>query len=569
MKRSLKMNCKINGSFLGVSQRIIPTLVILVFLTGWVIGAPPKPNIILIMSDDMGYSDLGSYGGEISTPHLDKLAEGGLRFTQFYNTSRCCPTRASLLTGLYAHQAGMGRMTEDDKQPGYSGDLSRNAVTLAEVLKSSGYRTYMSGKWHVTKQLKPEGDKSNWPMQRGFDRFYGTIIGAGSFYDPWTLTRDNTAITPENDKEYQPETYYYTDAISDHAVRFVRDHGASEDPFFLYVSYTAPHWPLHALEKDIAKYKGKYDVGYEVIRQARYERMKKLGVIGDWELSPATRSWKDIPEDQRAWEAKCMEVYAAMVDNMDQGIGRLIQELKDRGRFENTLILYLQDNGACAEQLGRKPRKNLPEPRAAMGRDELQTQMDPTHTRAGEPVLSGNSAMPGPATTYIAYGLNWANVSNTPFREHKSLCHEGGISTPLIAHWPKGITDRSALRNQPGHLIDIMTTCVELSGATYPTSYNDNQIQPMEGRSLVPIFANQPTSERVLMWEHYGKAAIRKGNQKLVRLGSKSSWQLYDLEKDRTELRDLAKEHPETVRELAELWEHEAHRTKIYPAPKK
>lgn len=548
-------------------HRMLPAIALLVFAAGLTAAAPARPNIVLIMSDDMGYSDIGCYGGEIATPHLDRLAAGGLRFTQFYNTGRCCPTRASLLTGLYAHQAGIGQMTNDGGQPGYRGDLSRHAVTIAEVMKAAGYRTYMAGKWHVTKQLKPDGDQSNWPLQRGFDRFYGTIIGAGSFYDPWTLTRDNTAITPENDEAYQPEEYYYTDAISDNAVKFVQDHGPREEPFFLYVSYTAAHWPMHALERDIAKYQGKFDAGYEAVRQARYERMKKLGVIRDWELSPAPQAWEEVPADRRAWELRCMEVYAAMVDNMDRGIGRLVQALRDNGRFENTLIFYLQDNGGCAEGLGRKPRATPAEPRSPMSRDELQTQMDPTHTRAGEPVLTGPGVMPGPATTYIAYGRNWANVSNTPFRHYKSQNHEGGIATPLIAHWPQGISARDGLRHQPGHLIDMMATCVELSGASYPTTHNGHEIQPMEGRSLVPTFADTPGPERVLMWEHFGNAAIRKGNWKLVRLGAKGKWELYDIAKDRSELHDLARDHPAKAQELAKLWEREAHRTKIYPKP--
>lgn len=239
---------------------------------GGILFAEDRPNIIIIMSDDMGYSDLGCYGSEIETPQLDRLAANGLRYTQFYNTSRCCPTRASLLTGLYAHQAGIGEMTTDRGKPGYRGDLSRNAVTIAEVLKPVGYRTYMSGKWHVSENVQPTGDQSNWPLQRGFDRFYGTIIGAGSFFDPWTLTRGNRAITPENDPEYQPETFYYTHAISDNAVRYIEEH-ESEDPFFLYVAYTAPHWPMHALEEDIAKYKGRYDAGYEAIRETRYRKL--------------------------------------------------------------------------------------------------------------------------------------------------------------------------------------------------------------------------------------------------------------------------------------------------------
>jgi arylsulfatase len=533
-----------------------------------VAAAAPKPNIIVIMSDDMGYSDLGCYGSEISTPNLDKLAANGLRYTQFYNTGRCCPTRASLLTGLYAHQAGIGQMTNDLRQPGYRGDLGRDAMTMAEVLKTAGYSTYMAGKWHVTKQLKPDGDKSNWPMQRGFDRFYGTIIGAGSFFDPWTLTRGNDAITPDNDPEYQPEQYYYTDAISDHAVRFVKEHPAKEQPFFMYLAYTAAHWPMHALEKDIEKYKGKYDEGYEAIRKARFERMKKLGVIKDWELSPAPQAWKNFPEDQKAWELRCMEVYAAMIDSMDQGIGRIVKSLEETGQLENTLILFLQDNGGCSEAMGRRPRKDAVEGVKPMGKDELQTAMIPARSRAGHPVLTGPEAMPGPSETYIGYGRNWANVSNTPFREYKSQNHEGGIATPLIAHWPKGIEARNELRQRPGHLIDIMATCVELSGAKYPDEFGGQKIQPLEGQSLVASFSKDEDPDRVLLFEHYGRAAIRKGKWKLVRLGHRSRWELYDIEADRSEMHDLAKEKPELAKELADLWEEHAHRTRIYPLPK-
>jgi arylsulfatase len=498
------------------------------------------------------------------------LAAGGLRYTQFYNTGRCCPTRASLLTGLYAHQAGIGQMTNDAGKPGYRGDLSFNAVTIAEVLKTAGYRTYMSGKWHVTKQLKPDGSKHNWPRQRGFDRFYGTIIGAGSFFDPWTLTRDNTAITPENDPLYKPETYYYTTAISDNAAMFIRDHQKvhADKPFFMYVAYTAAHWPMHALPQDIEKYKGKYDAGYHAFRKQRFEKMKKLGLVKEgWELSPPPSEWDDVPDDQRAWELRCMEVYAAMVDSMDQGIGKIIKALKDADQFDNTLILYLQDNGGCHEAYGRRSNaKNLPEPREPYGVDELQTRMQPRHSRDGTPVKTGPGVMPGPTDTYIAYGRSWANVSNTPFRMYKSFNHEGGIATPLIAHWPKGIADGGALRQQPGHLIDLMATFVDLAGANYPETHNGHDIIPMEGMSLRESFSTDTNAERVLMFEHYRKQAIRKGKWKLVKI-FKNDWELYDLEADRSEMHNLADEMPQKVKELSELWEQEAHRTLIYPRP--
>jgi arylsulfatase A-like enzyme len=531
-----------------------------------------RPNIIVIMSDDMGYSDLGCYGGEIDTPNLDKLAAGGLRYTQFYNTGRCCPTRAALLSGLYAHQAGIGEMTDKDSgQPGYRGDLSFNAVTLAEVMKTAGYRTYMAGKWHVTNQLRPDGSKKNWPRQRGFDRFYGTIIGAGSLFDPWTLTRENDAITPDNDPLYKPDRYYYTDAISDNAKMFVDDHrkAHANEPFFMYMAYTAAHWPMHALPGDIAKYKGKYDAGYEAIRKARDSRLKEMGIIKDGcELSGEPQEWKDVPEDKRAWELRCMEVYAAMVDRMDQGIGKLAAELEANGQLDNTLILFLQDNGGCAENLGRSPRKDALKGVVPMGKDELQTKMIPDRSREGHPVLTGARVMPGPSETYIAYGESWANVSNTPFRLYKSKNHEGGIATPLIAHWPKGISAHNELRQRIGHLIDIMPTCVGLAGADYPKTFNGKDIMPMEGVSLVGSFAKDGQVDRTIMWEHFGSRAIRQGKWKLVGLPHKP-WELYDMDADRSEMHDLSAREPEKAKELAELWEKEAQRTLIFPKPEK
>lgn len=528
-----------------------------------------QPNIVLIMSDDMGYSDIGCYGGEINTPALDQLAAGGLRFTQFYNTARCCPTRAALMTGLYQHQAGVGHMMGDDGLPGYRGNLNRNCVTIAEALKTGGYATFMSGKWHVTRHTPPEGPKHNWPLQRGFDRFYGTIHGAGSFYDPNSLTRGNRQISPYADPEYQPETYYYTDAISDNAVKFIDEHCAEEDdqPFFLYLAYTAAHWPMHALEKDIAKYKGKYDAGYGAIRKARFEKMRRLGLLDDrWEMSPQAGDWENV--ENREWEIRCMEVYAAMVDNMDAGIGRVMESLKRHGRFENTLVLFLQDNGGCAEGLGRSPRnewETRPEepPFPPMKADELQTAMIPKQTRDGFPTVTGPGVMPGPDGTYIAYGRAWANVSNTPFREYKHWTHEGGISTPLIAHWPEGIKARGELTEQPGHLIDIMATCLDVSGVEYPETYQGHQITPLVGKSLNPIFqGRQRAGHEAIFWEHEGNRAVRAGKWKLV---SKfpGDWELYDIEADRSELHNLAAKYPEKVQKLAAKYDAWAARSNV------
>ncbi|MEZ6066415.1 MAG: arylsulfatase [Planctomycetaceae bacterium] len=532
-----------------------------------------RPNIIVILSDDMGYSDIGCFGGEIATPNLDSLAANGLRFTQFYNTSRCCPTRASLLTGLYPHQAGIGHMMEDRGHPGYRGDLNRNSRTMAEVLRPAGYSTYAVGKWHVTPKVTPGSSQHNWPLQRGFDRYYGTIHGAGSFFDPNSLVRDNTLISPITDAEYRPETYYYTDAISDHASRFIQEHVDAQrseplPPFFMYVAYTAAHWPMHALPEDIQKYRGKYGEGYGPIREMRLQRMRELGLVHrDLGLSPQAENWSVNPLTD--WEIRCMEVYAAMVDRMDQGIGKLVETLKRTGQFDNTLILYTQDNGGCAEGLGRNP-SNAPAERLAqptlapLPADYLQPDMIPKQTRDGFPMRQGAGVMPGAADTYIAYGRGWANVSNSPFREYKHWVHEGGISTPLIAHWPRGIARKGELDHQPGHLIDIMATCVDVSGADYPQAIDGEAIHPLEGRSLVPAFRGETIERKAIYWEHEANRAIRVGNWKLV-AKENQPWELYDIGVDRIEANDLAAKHPERVTELSAMWDDWAARANVLP----
>ena len=551
-----------------------------------------RPNIIVILADDMGYSDLGSYGSEIPTPELDALAKNGIRFSQFYNTARCCPTRASLLTGLYPHQSGMGFMTENEGPPGYQGEIGNQCVTIAEMLQPAGYHTYMSGKWHVARNLKDiDSLKYNWPLQRGFDKFYGTIIGAGSLWDPWTLTRNNTFITPFNDSEYQPEQkWYYTDAISDNAVNYLEAHSqeAMEDPFFMYVAYTAPHWPLHAPDDEIALHKGRYDQGLAPIREQRYERLKSMGMIDEsWSLSEPVTAWDTL--QNKAWHARNMEVYAAMITRMDKGIGKIVDKLKEKGMLENTLILFLQDNGGCAETLNWSQVTNeyneLSEVRAyeSMGPDELQTQMFPKQNREGFPVIiMGEKVMAGSDQTYHAYGPVWANVSNTPFREFKHWIHEGGVATPLIAHWPAVIKDRGQIRHQPGHLIDIMATIVDITNATYPSEYNGNAIVPMEGKSLKAVFANNETIEReAIYFEHEGNRGVRKGKWKLVSKAFKNAghfrkvntlapdqWELFDMEKDRTETVNLAQKHPDMIKKLSDLWHQWAERTNTIPKPK-
>jgi arylsulfatase A-like enzyme len=551
------------------------TLLISLFLFASSCKPDIKPNIILIMSDDMGISDIGCYGSEIPTPNLDRLAMNGIRFTQFYNTARCCPTRASLLTGLHPHQTGIGAMTSDNGVDGYRGDLNSNCVTIAEVLKTAGYQNYMAGKWHVTRYVGPDDSNHNWPLQRGFDEFYGTITGAGSYFDPVTLCRGNTYITPENDPEYQPEVFYYTDAITDNAIRFLRGHDADHkgSPFFLYMAYTAAHWPMHALPEDIVKFDGWYDGGYDKVREERWKRMIELGIIDpETALSPAVWNWDERPNQR--WESDMMEVYAAMIHSMDRGIGKVINELEEQGQLENTLILFLQDNGACAENWLNDispevydTMKFLP-----LGRDGLQKKIwPPMQTRDGRPVIAGSSVLPGGADTYPLYDIGWANTSNTPFRFYKHYIHEGGISTPLIAHWPENITKIGELRSQYGQLPDIMATIVDVSGAEYPVNYDGQAITPMEGVSLAPVFQDQTITHPPLFWEHIGKQGARDGDWKIVAQAGRvfpipiEKWELYNIRDDRSELNNLADQMPDKVIELAQLWEDWAIRAKVVP----
>lgn len=536
-----------------------------------------RPNIVLVMADDMGYTDIGCYGAEIATPHLDRLAAGGLRYTQFYNTSRCCPTRAALLTGLYSHQAGIGLMTGDRGWDAYRGDLNRSCVTLAEVLREAGYRTYMSGKWHVTRHIGPNADNSNWPLQRGFERFYGTIIGAGSFYDPATLCRSNTFITPENDPEYRPATFYYTDAISDQALRYVREHGEAEEeaPFFLYVAYTSAHWPMHAPEEDIAAYDGVYDGGYPAIRAARLARGRELGVLDPaWALSEARADWESFEHPD--WDIRCMQVYAAMVTVMDRGIGRLVAELERQGELENTLFVYLQDNGGCAEGFGRGSNAH----RAAefdyepFGPDELQDKIwPPMQTRDGRFVRTGPEVAPGAEDTFVGYGTGWANASNTPFRGFKHDAYEGGIATPFIVHWPAGVPAERAggLVDEVGHLIDLMPTLCAVSGAQYPQEREGVAIQPMEGVDLSPSFGGAALERSApIGFEHHGNQALRDGRWKIVsqyRAGQERRWELYDMRADRSELHDLAQEQPERLARMVDAWQAWADRVGVRDWP--
>lgn len=515
-----------------------------------------KPNIVLILNDDMGFSDIGCYGGEVETPNLDRLAAGGIRFSQFYNTARCSPSRASLLTGLHPHQTGIGVLTYNMGPEGYAGNLNHRCVTIAEALKASGYRSYLSGKWHVSSNLKEPTD--SWPMQRGFDNFYGTIIGAGSFYDPNTLTRGNDNI----EHEAREPGFFYTDAISDNAVKFIREHrkAHADKPFFQYVAYTAPHWPLHAHDEDIAKYKGRFDKGWDTLREERLKRLVDAGILqGTWPLSdrdPTQPAWLDAKHKE--WLLRCMEVYAAQIDRMDQGIGRILKALEDEGELDNTLVIFLSDNGACAE--------DIPDD---LTLEELvdKLMIAKAQTRDGKPVRFGNdpSITPGPEDTYQSYGRAWANLSNSPFRLYKHWIHEGGISTPLIAHWPKGITERNAVRHTPGYLPDIMATILDATGTPYPTTWQGHAVDALEGHSLLGVLRSGEQPQRPAMfWEHEGNAAVRIGQWKLVRKYP-DPWELYDMEADRTELNDISAQHPERVKQMLEQYQAWANRCGVIP----
>ena len=531
----------------------------------------PRPNIILIMADDVGFSDLGCYGGELTTPNLDALAAQGVRFTQFYNGARCCPTRAALLTGLYAHQAGMGHMTTADRGfDGYRGVLNRESVTIAEALRPAGYRTYMTGKWHVTSSAGPNGNRATWPLGRGFEKYYGIIGGAANYFDPGTLCRQDKPISAFDDPEYKPESYYFTDAISDNAVKYLQDNQTESPnkPFFLYMAYTAAHWPMQAPAAAVAKYKGKFDAGYAPVRDARLQRMVASGLLPEAaQMSPIAGDWDKVANKE--WEARCKEVYAAMIETMDTGIGRVVAQLKASGQYENTLILFLQDNGACAENTGRTANAaQPPSPLKPMTPQEIQPKSQPPmQTRDGRWIRTGPDVMPGPADTYIAYGRGWANVSNTPFREYKHWTHEGGISTPLIAHWPKGIrADRDGkFERQPSHLIDIMATCVDLAGATYPTVLDGHKIKPKAGVSLRPAFNGESINRpEPIFWEHESNRAVRDGDWKLV-AKEDEPWELYDMKADRSELHNLASSQSDRVQSMAAAWDAWAKRSDVLP----
>lgn len=516
-------------------------------------AADRRPNFVIIMTDDMGFSDPGCYGGEIATPNIDALARGGLRFTEFYNCSRCCPTRASIMTGMYPHQVNLFRNGRS---------LSTKHVTVAEALKQAGYRTAMTGKWHLshTPRLKgkrhmawlnhrldpgrPFGPIETYPVNRGFDRHYGVIWGVVDYFDPFSLVDGTDAVKDV------PDDYYLTDAITDRSVRYIREMSRSAAPFFLYVAHCAPHWPLHARPEDIEKYRGRYDGGWQKLRRDRYRRQVAMGLFDEKTaplppLEERGPDWDGFDDDGRRFQAAKMAVHAAMVDRVDKGIEKIVAALKACGRLENTVIMFLSDNGASPET----PRDWGP------GYDR------PSHTRDGRQIRYTGFQNPGPQTTCAGIGVRWANAANTPFRYWKKESYEGGCHTPFVVHWPAGLkTAAGSTTAQLGHVMDIFPTCLDLAGAPYPETFNGAPQPGPAGRSLAPVFAGrQREAPDRLFFEHAGGRAVRHGRWKLVAL-PKKPWRLYDLETDRTETTDLAAKHPARVADMEEQWTRWARR---------
>jgi len=484
-------------------------------------GRAKRPNILLIMSDDMGFSDLGCYGGEVETPNLDGLAMNGLRFTEFHGTGRCWPSRATLMSGRYSNK------------------LTANQVTIPEVLKTAGYQTGMVGKWHLSRTPS----EKNAPVNRGFDSYYGSLVG-GSYWMPPNLSRDSKLVEPDGDD------YYYTEKLGEEAIKQIYNFAKSDKPFFQYIAFNCPHWPLHAREEVIQKYIDRYKDGWFELRKKRYKRMQEIGLIDKkrWPLpepEPIVEDWDKV--DHKDWRIRNMAVYAAMIDHMDQEMARIIAALKDTGRFEDTLIIFTNDNGACSEHLhgdGWNTANNVLE--WAKENGKTISVGDEKDVPTGGPL------------TYHSVGHNWANAQNTPLRRYKANVHEGGACVPCIMHWPKGLKQPAgSVTRQRGHMVDIMSTCIELAGASYPKTFNGSSILDNEGTSLVPVIKGKKKDpDRAYYFNHQGTHAIIKGDWKIVReKRGDNKWHLYNVTREKTEITDYAQRMPEKVKELEVLWD--------------
>ncbi|MGW5641626.1 arylsulfatase [Saccharopolyspora sp. NPDC003762] len=495
--------------------------------------------MVLVVADDLGFSDLGCYGGEIDTPHLDRLGRSGVRMSSFYNTARCSPSRASLLTGRHPHETGIGILTDDQRPWGYPGSLDVAVPTAAEIFREAGYATHLSGKWHLSSDTSTPNE--TWPTRRGFDEFYGILPGADDYFHPRNLHAG---------EERQPPPvgdYYFTDAIGERAADFVARQTDAGRPFFLYLAFTAPHWPLHAPEGEVHHYAERFTAGWDELRAARRERLVEEGILGDEaplsERDPEQLSWSEA--EAQAWEARRMAVYAAQVTAMDRAIGRVMSTLEHSGAADDTLVVFLSDNGGCAEE--------LPPPDAPKFRDR-----QPAHTPDGVPIKLGNDPgiWPGGEDTFCSYGKAWANLSNTPFRYYKRWVHEGGIATPLIAHWPGGGLDTGRIVHAPHQLTDVLPTLLEAAGIPFAAGPGGSMLAELRGESC--------EEGRMLFWEHIGNAAARRGRWKIVREADRA-WELYDMANDRTERHDLAAQEPGLVEELAARWQEWADSVGVVP----
>ena len=522
-------------------------LLLALFLFIASVAGSEKPNVILILVDDLGYSDLGSYGGEMQTPNIDGLAYNGLRMTQLYNSARCCPTRASLMTGLYPHKTGVGFMTADNGKPGYRGFLNDNCVTSASILKEAGYKTYLAGKWH----LRGKAGLHCTPTNRGFDEFYGPFHDYADFYKPEIYHRlpEGRAKLPIKD-----DAFYATDAITDYALHFMDDARQEKKPFYLYLAYNAPHFPLQAPKKLIDKYIETYVKGWDRLRQQRFKKMQKMGILpeniklSEKGIVPKVPNrnkdskyyGKQIPE----WDSldsvrkidlvRRMATFAAMVDSVDHNVGRVIEDLKKNDEFENTIIFFLSDNGACAEW-------------DPYGFDNNPYPNNKLYEGKDLDLIGGKN-------TFHSYGTGWANFCNTPFDSYKHYTYEGGISSPMIIHYPKSLKNVGKIDRSVNHVMDIPATIIELAGATYPKTYKGKEIYPIQGRSLVPLINGQKEKNRTLYFEHEGNRAVRDGKWKAVWTNYSKSWKLFNIDNDRSETADLAALHPEIVSRLNKQW---------------
>lgn len=525
-----------------ITLNLLLSAVVIVSAQNKITPETSKPNIILIMVDDMGYSDLGNYGSEIKTPNLDKLAKEGLRLREFYNNSICAPTRASLLTGQYQHKAGVGFFDVNLGLPAYQGYLNKESLTLGEVFRSGGYSTLLSGKWHVGSE-----DQAQWPNQRGFDKFYGILKGASNYFDikplpfgktpyPVKLIKNNVELHPKDD------SYYFTDEIGNNAVTFLEEQNKENKPFFLYLAFTAPHWPLQAKPIDIAKYRGKFDEGWDVLREKRIQKLKENGILqADQTIGPRdpeVPEWNKLTYDEKQfWKAK-MEVYAAMVDNMDQNVGKVLNELKALKKDKNTLIIFISDNGA-------------------QGGFNSYNQLNRGLVRNTGPV--------GTSGSFDYQEQNWAYLSNTPLQQYKNNMHEGGFSSPFIAWYPSQIK-AGRIDKGTGHIIDLAPTFYELAGIEYPKEYNGVTTNPLVGSSLLPVLFNnvsQVNRGTPLFWERAGNRAVRDGKWKLVSIYPSYEWELYNIDTDRGETTNIAQQNPGIVNQLSEKYFDWANKTGV------